>query len=65
MSRRERPRVEPTDDWKELLPLFDWPESSKPTKRSGRWSCLAIPCPQGPKRDRYPGADDVSQGKTL
>jgi putative transposase len=26
MSRRERPRVEPTDDWKELLPLFDWPE---------------------------------------
>jgi len=23
---RKRPRVEPTDDWQELLPLFWWPE---------------------------------------
>src|SRR5215210_1121378 len=23
---RKRPRIEPTDDWQELLPLFWWPE---------------------------------------
>lgn len=26
MSRRRRRKVEHTDDWQELLPLFDWPE---------------------------------------
>jgi putative transposase len=26
MSGRRRRRVEHTDDWQELLPLFDWPE---------------------------------------
>lgn len=26
MVRKRRPRVEPTDDWQELLPLFWWPE---------------------------------------
>jgi hypothetical protein len=26
MSGRRRRRVEHTDDWQELLPLFDWPD---------------------------------------
>src|SRR5437588_12907984 len=26
MSTRRRRKVEHTDDWQELLPLFDWPE---------------------------------------
>jgi len=26
MSRRRRRKVEHTDDWQQLLPLFDWPE---------------------------------------
>jgi hypothetical protein len=26
MSRRKRPKIEPTDDWELLLPLFAWPE---------------------------------------
>ena len=24
--RRKRKRIEPTHDWKELVPLFEWPE---------------------------------------
>ena len=26
---RKRPRIEPTDDWRELLPLFWWPEQEE------------------------------------
>ncbi len=26
MGRRKRPKVEPTDDWDLLVPLFEWPE---------------------------------------
>jgi hypothetical protein len=26
MGRRRRRKVEPTDEWHELLPLFEWPE---------------------------------------
>lgn len=26
MSRERRRKVKPTDDWQELLPLFEWPE---------------------------------------
>lgn len=26
MDRRKRPKVEPTDEWDLLLPLFEWPE---------------------------------------
>jgi transposase len=26
MGRRGRRKAQPTDDWQELLPLFEWPE---------------------------------------
>jgi hypothetical protein len=56
MSSRRRRKVEHTDDWQELLPLFDWLEQEAYEELRDRWFCSATPWPGGPQRPELPSA---------